>query len=351
MLITEFDYQLPKELIAQEPLKIRDESRLLVLDRKDGRIQETIFKRIGEYLKPGDVLVLNDTKVIPARLFGKISMDKSNHYAENKRVEILLLRERKEGIWETLTRPAKRFKPGTIIRFEKSQFLARVLEREDSGVRILEFIPPQIDQLLKNEGLIPFPPYIRQASQKFANRYQTVFAKRKGAVAAPTAGLHFTRELLQELKTKEIEIVFITLHSSLGTFRPVKAETVEEHKMYPEEFELSDESSAIINQKKSRGSRIIAVGTTVVRSLEASAYFEDSQWQVRPKKGMTDLYIYPGYEFKIVDGMITNFHLPKSTLLLLVCAFAKKEFIFNAYDFAIKNRFRFYSFGDAMLII
>lgn len=341
MLVSEFDYYLPKELIAQQPAEKRDESRLLVLNRKTGEINETTFKHIIDYLLPDDLLVLNETKVIPARIYGELNKT-------GGKVELLLLREIENNVWEALSRPARKLRPGVIIKFTDAQ--AKVLERKESGIRIVEFYGTDVRELLNKEGEIALPPYIREKPTDI-NRYQTVYAQRNGAVAAPTAGLHFTHELLAKIKNKGIEIQSIILHCGLGTFRPVKAELVENHKMYSEEFEISAKTAEAINKAKLAKRRIIAVGTTVVRALESTATFQHNGiWQIIAKKGLTDLYIYPGYEFKIIDAMITNFHLPKSTLLMLVCAFANKEYIFNAYQYAIEKRFRFYSFGDAMFI-
>ncbi|MDW7988301.1 MAG: tRNA preQ1(34) S-adenosylmethionine ribosyltransferase-isomerase QueA, partial [candidate division WOR-3 bacterium] len=327
MLVKDFDYELPKELIAQEPSQKRDESRLLVLARSTGEIQEGIFRDIINYLNKNEVLVLNQTRVIPARIYGDIN---------DRKVELLLIRRLSENIWEALARPARKLKPGTIVKFKSGE--AKIVERKPTGIRIVEFIGVAPEELLRKEGEIALPPYINNPSIDI-NRYQTVYAQKNGSVAAPTAGLHFTEELLEKIKDKGVEILKITLHASLGTFRPVKAEKVEEHKMYEEEFELPEDVAQKINEAKLEGRRVIAVGTTVVRTLEAQAKFKKGNvWQVVPEKGSTDLFIYPGYEFKIVDAMITNFHLPKSTLLMLVCAFASKEYIFRAYEYAIKNR-------------
>ncbi|MFB0509505.1 MAG: tRNA preQ1(34) S-adenosylmethionine ribosyltransferase-isomerase QueA [bacterium] len=376
MLTSEFDYYLPKELIAQEPSEKRDESRLLILNRQTGEISEAIFHEIINYLSPNDILILNDTRVIPARIFGTIDT--------NRRVELLLLREIEPGLWEALSRPARKVKPGVKIRFNKyqvqskshceersdeaiskplsglprslrslamtSELYAEVIERRESGIRIVKFSPNKVQELLTECGEIALPPYIRKKC-KDINRYQTIYGFKEGAIAAPTAGLHFTEELLKNIRAKGIETVFLTLHSGLGTFRPVKVETVEEHKMYPEEFEISEEITQKINQAKNEKRRVIAIGTTVVRALENQAQLGKNGRNVKPGMGLTNLYIYPPYDFKIVDGLITNFHLPKSTLLMLVCAFANKEQIFRAYDYAIAHQYRFYSFGDAMLII
>ncbi|MEO0132292.1 MAG: tRNA preQ1(34) S-adenosylmethionine ribosyltransferase-isomerase QueA [candidate division WOR-3 bacterium] len=339
MLVKEFDYELPKELIAQEPAPKRDESRLLVLERKTGKIAEGIFRNLIGYLNNGDVLVLNQTRVIPARIYGNL---------DGKQVEFLLIRKVKKNIWEALARPAKKLKPGVIVKFKTGE--VRVIELKPSGIRIVEFIGAEAEELIKKEGMIALPPYIKNSAVDL-ERYQTVYAQRNGAVAAPTAGLHFTSELLEKIEEHGVEILKITLHASLGTFRPVKVERVEDHTMYEEELEITEDVAQRINQAKLEGRRVIAVGTTVVRALEAQAQVRrNNTWQVVPNKGFTNLFIYPGYEFKIVDALITNFHLPKSTLLMLICAFAPMEYVFQAYDYAIRNRFRFYSFGDAMFI-
>lgn len=341
MLVSEFDYHLPKELIAQIPADKRDESRLLILGRNTGEIKETIFKKIVNILNSGDLLVLNETKVIPARIYGKLNNTGAS-------VELLLLREIENNIWEALSRPGRKLKTGVIVNFIGAQ--GKILERKESGIRIVEFEGKNVKELLQEQGEIALPPYIR-SKQADINRYQTVYAKKNGAIAAPTAGLHFTPELIKEIENKGIEIHKIALHSGLGTFRPVKEEFVEKHKMYCEEYEINEKVALAVNKAKLKNRRIIAGGTTVVRALESQAINKNNgMWQIKPGKGMTDLYIYPGYDFKIVDTIITNFHLPKSTLLMLVCAFASNQFIFNAYDYAVKNKFRFYSFGDAMLI-
>jgi S-adenosylmethionine:tRNA ribosyltransferase-isomerase len=340
MRVYEFDYNLPKELIAQFPSEKRDESRLITLNRKTGELKEGIFKDILRYFQPSDLLLLNDTKVIPARIFGSI-----NNNA--KPVELLLLKEIDTNLWEALARPAKKFKPGVVVRFQGAQ--AQIVERRDSGIKIVKFEGKDVHNLLEEQGKIALPSYIKSKVADI-DRYQTVFAKNEGAIAAPTAGLHFTSELLSEIESKGIEIKKLTLHVGLGTFRPVKEEIVENHKMYYEAFEIHENIAQAVNKAKLSNRRIIAGGTTVVRALESQAVLNNHVWQVKANKGTTDLYIYPGYEFKIIDAMITNFHVPKSTLLMLVCAFASKEYIYNAYDYAIKNKFRFYSFGDAMLI-
>jgi len=341
MLVSEFDYNLPKELIAQYPTKKRDESRLLLLNRQTGEITETVFKNILNCFHQNDLLILNETKVIPARIFG---------YLDNKpdrKIELLLLREIENNLWEALSRPAKKLKLGVIIKFKNAQ--AQILECKGSGIRIVQFSGKDVYKLMREQGEVALPPYIKSKDVD-VNRYQTVYAQKEGAIAAPTAGLHFTPELLKELENNGIEIQKIILHSGFGTFRPVKEELVENHKMYFEEFEINEKVPQSVNKAKMEKRRVIAAGTTVVRALESQAIFNNGYWTIKANNGMTDLYIYPGYDFKIVDAMLTNFHLPKSTLLMLVCAFASKEFIFNAYEYAIKNKFRFYSFGDVMFV-
>jgi S-adenosylmethionine:tRNA ribosyltransferase-isomerase len=339
VLVKEFDYYLPPELIAQEPKDRRDESRLLILSKETGAIKEGIFRDIINYLKTGDVLVLNQTRVIPARIYGQTN---------DKKVELLLLRPLQDQIWEVLSKPARKLKPGVIVKFEGAE--AKVLERKPTGIRVVEFVGKPVPELLKEIGEIPLPPYIKKPLQEIS-RYQTVYAQKNGSIAAPTAGLHFTQELLTKLAQRGIEILKITLHAGLGTFRPVKTTIVEEHKVPGEEFEITEEVALRINHAKIEGRRIVATGTTVVRALESQAKAKKGKvWQLRPVQGMTDLFIYPGYEFKIVDALITNFHLPKSSLLMLVCAFCPKEYVMRAYDYAIRNKFRFYSLGDAMFI-
>ncbi len=341
MLVKDFDYFLPKELIAQYPLEKRDESRLLLLNRKSGEILETIFENIVNYLIPGDLLVLNQTKVIPARILGKLE-------DTNQEIEILLIKSIKKNTWEALSKPAKKLKVGSTIKFNGA--FAKVVEYKETGLRIIEFFGKNAFEIMNEQGEIALPPYIKTKIPDL-DRYQTVYAQTPGAIASPTAGLHFTEKLLEKIKAKGIFVEMITLHASLGTFRPILTEIVEEHKMYSEEFEISVQASQAINMAKKDKRRVIAVGTTVVRALESQANIQrDGVWQVKPAHTNTKLFIYPPYQFKIVDAIITNFHLPKSTLLLLVSAFATKEYIFKAYDYAIKNKFRFYSFGDAMFI-
>jgi len=340
MFVSDFNYYLPKELIAQVPADKRDESRLLILNRKTGEIKETIFKGILDFLNAGDILVLNETKVIPARIYGTLD-------GKSSKVELLLLRKIENNVWEALSRPARKLKPGTIVKFEGAQ--AQIIKSKESGIRIVQFKDKNVKELLSEQGEIALPPYITSRATDI-NRYQTVYAKKEGAIAAPTAGLHFTPELLKEIEKRGIKIQKLTLHIGLGTFRPVMEELVENHKMYDEEFEVSEKVAEVVNKAKKEKRRVIAIGTTVVRALESQAFQNHSTWNIKTNKGTTDLYIYPGYSFKIVDAILTNFHLPQSTLLMLVCAYANRDYIFKAYDYAIRSNFRFYSFGDAMFI-
>jgi len=343
MRVDLFDYDLPKELIAQYPLPQRDRSRLMVLNRSDESIRHTLFYRIGEHLRPGDLLVINDTKVIPARLFGRKART-------GGRVEMLLLREVKPRIWEVLIKPVKKLYPGVIIEFGGGELEAKFLGRSPSGVFTVSLrYEGELREILDRIGKPPLPPYIkREPDDRDRERYQCIYAEKNGSVAAPTAGLHFTEELLEELQRMGIEIARITLHVGLGTFQPVKVKVVERHKMHSEFFHVPKEAAQAIGETRSRGGRIIAVGTTSVRTLETVA---DERGNVAPASGYTDLFIYPGYRFKVVDGMVTNFHLPRSTLLMLVCAFAGREFVMKAYKEAVERRYRFYSYGDAMLIL
>ncbi len=341
--LSELDYSLPKELIAQEPKDKRDESRLLVLDRKDKSFKEAIFKDIVNFIREGDVLVLNNTKVIPARLFGR--------RLTGGKVEVLLLKEKEKGLWEVLVKPGKKAGVGEIVSFGEGEFKGEILEKTESGGCLIRFDPPDTRKLINEQGKIPLPPYIKKEIGN-PDSYQTVYARKEGAIAAPTAGLHFTGRLLKELTSRGVKIVYITLHCGLGTFRSVNAQDVKEHRMEAEFYEVGLEAAKTINQAKLQKRRIIAVGTTVVRTLETVGFINgEGISQVMAKVGESKLYIYPGYNFKIVDSLITNFHLPRSTNLILVISFAGKEFIFKAYQYAIDKRFRFYSFGDAMLII
>ncbi|MCF6462747.1 tRNA preQ1(34) S-adenosylmethionine ribosyltransferase-isomerase QueA [Clostridium sp. Cult1] len=340
MKTEDFYYDLPEELIAQYPIEDREESRLLLLDKETGNIEDRIFKDIIDYLHPGDCLVLNDTKVIPARLFG-------NREGKNERIEFLLLRRIENDIWETLVRPGKKVKPGNRIVFGNGILVAEVLSIEEDGTRKVEFKYKGIfEEMLDKLGEMPLPPYIKEKLED-KERYQTVYSKHEGSAAAPTAGLHFTKELLNKIKEKGVSISYLTLHVGLGTFRPVKVENIEEHHMHSEYYEVSKEAAEMINRTKKDGGRVIAVGTTTTRTLETIGILEG---KILPKKGWTDIFIYPGYDFKIIDGLITNFHLPESTLLMLVSALAGRDNILMAYKHAIENRYRFFSFGDAMFI-
>lgn len=340
MKTTDFDYELPPELIAQTPIEPRDASRLLVVDRASGRLTHRIFRDIGEYLHPGDLLVANESRVIPARL-------RARKVPTGGKVELLLLAKRDERTWEALVK-GRKVLPGyrLAIGRGKRRVEGEVLEITASGGRLIAFDQP-IEPLLDRLGIIPLPPYIHTPLTN-AERYQTVYARREGSVASPTAGLHFTPELLRSLQEAGVRLAFVTLDIGLDTFRPVKEERVENHTIHTERCELSPEVAALINQTKKAGRRVIAVGTTVVRVLETAARQSP---EVRPFSGSTDLFIYPGFRFRTVDALITNFHLPRSTLLMLVCAFAGRELIFKAYQEAIRQRYRFYSFGDAMLIL
>ena len=342
MKLSLFDYDLPEELIAQYPLPNRDESRLMVLDRKSRSITHSQFQFISEFLSQNDLLVLNDTKVIPARLVGK-------KRGTGAKIEIFLVAERERDIWEALIKPGKRVKSGTVVEFGEEILKAQILAKLDTGTYIIKLkYQGQLQKILSQVGQTPLPPYIkRQPEQIDKMRYQNVYAAKNGAIAAPTAGLHFTKKLLDVLQGKGVGIARLTLHVGLGTFQPVKTEEVEAHKMYAEYFEISPETAKQINLCKQKEGRIVAVGTTSVRTLETVA----DNGKVIPKNGYTDLFIYPGYQFKIVDALITNFHLPKSTLLMLVSTFASREFVLEAYQEAIKQRYRFYSYGDAMLIL
>ena len=339
MKVTDFDYDLPKELIAQTPIEKRDESRLMVLDRSKETIEHRKFKDIVEYLKPGDVLVRNNTKVIPARLYGK--KETGAH------VEFLLLNNIEGDIWECIVRPGNKLHVGAKVIFGDGLLKAEVLETMEGGTRKVKFSYNGIfNEILDKIGLMPLPPYIHEAL-KDNDRYQTVYAKYEGSAAAPTAGLHFTEELLQELQEKGIEIANVTLHVGIGTFRPVKEENVEEHKMHTEHFYIKKEDVEKINSAKKEGRRVIAVGTTSCRVLETIA---DENGFVKETEEDTGIFIYPGYKFKCLDGLITNFHLPQSTLLMLVSALAGKDYIMRAYKEAVKEKYRFFSFGDAMFI-
>lgn len=341
MNVKDFDYVLPEELIAQDPLEDRSGSRLMVLDKKTGEVEHRVFKDILEFLKPGDCLVLNNTKVIPARLFGV----KEGTMAK---IEILLLKRRENDIWETLVKPGKKAKPGTKIIFGEGLLVGEVLDIVEEGNRLIKFHYEGIfEEILDQLGQMPLPPYITH-ELKDRNRYQTVYAKYDGSAAAPTAGLHFTEELLEQVKAMGIRIAEVTLHVGLGTFRPVKVENVLEHHMHSEFYMVSKEAADIINSTKANGGRVISVGTTSTRTLESAAA-EDGT--LKETSGWTEIFIYPGYKFKVIDGLITNFHLPQSTLVMLVSALAGREHVLSAYEKAVEERYRFFSFGDAMMII
>ncbi len=341
MKTSDFYFDLPKELIAQDPLEDRSSSRLLVLDRKTGAREHRIFRDIVEYLNPGDCLVINNTKVIPARLYGAKE-------GTQAKIEILLLKRREGDVWETLVKPGKKAKPGTKISFGDGLLTGEVLDVVDEGNRLIKFTYDGIfEEILDQLGQMPLPPYITH-QLKDKNRYQTVYAKHDGSAAAPTAGLHFTPELLRQIEEKGVKIAHVTLHVGLGTFRPVKVEDVTQHHMHSEYFFIEEDQAKLINDTKAAGGRVIAVGTTSCRTLE-SAVGEDGK--LKASSGWTDIFIYPGYQFKVIDALITNFHLPESTLLMLVSALAGKENIMNAYEEAVKERYRFFSFGDAMFIM
>ncbi|MCD7981468.1 MAG: tRNA preQ1(34) S-adenosylmethionine ribosyltransferase-isomerase QueA [Clostridiales bacterium] len=341
MKTSDFYFDLPQEQIAQDPLEDRSASRLLVLDRETGKTEHTVFKNISDYLNPGDCLVLNNTKVIPARLFGE-------REGTGAQIEILLLRRRENDIWETLVKPGKKAKPGTRILFGGGLLTGEVIDIVEDGNRLIQFSYDGIfEEILDRLGQMPLPPYITH-ELKDKNRYQTVYAKYDGSAAAPTAGLHFTPELLRQVREAGVDIAEVTLHVGLGTFRPVKAENVTDHHMHSEFYQITEEAADVINRTKGRGGRVICVGTTSCRTIESAA---DESGQIRPCSGWTDIFIYPGYRFKVLDGLITNFHLPESTLLMLVSALAGREHVLAAYEEAVRTGYRFFSFGDAMLII
>ena len=341
MKTSDFYYELPQELIAQDPLEDRSASRLLHLDKTTGQWKHDTFRNIVDYLHPGDCLVINDTKVIPARLYG--------HKADTGAlIEILLLKRRENDIWETLVKPGKKAKPGTRIVFGEGLLTGTVLETVDDGNRLIQFSYEGIfEEILDQLGQMPLPPYITH-QLKDKNRYQTVYAKHDGSAAAPTAGLHFTKELLKQIEDMGVKIAHVTLHVGLGTFRPVKVENVQDHHMHSEFYMVEESEAKKVNDTKEAGGRVICVGTTSCRTVESAA---DENGRLKSGSGWTDIFIYPGYEFKILDALITNFHLPESTLVMLVSALAGREHVLAAYEEAIKERYRFFSFGDAMLIL
>jgi len=341
MDLKDFYYDLPEELIAQEPIANRDMSKLLVLDKSNGEIRHRSFRDILEYLNNGDCLVLNNTRVIPARLFGVKKGSLGS-------IEFLLLNRKEKDIWEVMLRPGKKAKPGAIFIFGNGELEGEILEIIEGGNRLVRFRYQGIfEEVLDRLGNVPLPPYIKkQLADK--ERYQTVYSKYEGSAAAPTAGLHFTKELLQQVESRGIKMAYVTLHIGLGTFRPVKVENIEDHKMHSEYYEMSAENAEIIESARKNGGRVICVGTTSTRTLES---IMQKNGRLREDCGWTDIFIYPGYKFMITDGLITNFHLPESTLLMLVSAMAGKHNIMRAYKEAVEQRYRFFSFGDAMLII
>lgn len=340
MQVKDFDYYLPEELIAQHPTAKRDEARLMILDKATGELEHKVFKDIVNYLNPGDCLVLNDTRVLPARLIG----EKEDTHGK---MEFLLLKRTDKDTWETLVKPGKRAKIGTKFVFGDGELKSEVIGLGEEGSRIVKFEYKGIfEEVLDRLGQMPLPPYITETLED-KEMYQTVYSKEQGSAAAPTAGLHFTEELLEEIKNKGVKLAFLTLHVGLGTFRPVKVEDIENHTMHSEYYSMTEETADIINSTKESGGRVIAVGTTSNRTLETIA---DENGRVKEQSGWTDIFIYPGYKFKIVDALITNFHLPQSTLLMLISALAGRERIMNAYETAVKEKYRFFSFGDAMFI-
>lgn len=340
MDLKDFNYDLPEELIAQDPLEDRSSSRLMVLHKDTGRIEHKIFRDIIDYLNPGDCLVINDTKVIPARLMG-IKED------TGAAIEVLLLKRNADDVWECLVKPGKKARTGARIVFGEGLLVGEIVDVIEDGNRMIKFHYEGIfEEILDKLGQMPLPPYITHKLQD-KNRYQTVYAKNEGSAAAPTAGLHFTKELLEKIKEKGVNVVSITLHVGLGTFRPVKVDKIDEHRMHTETFNISKEAADTINRTRAAGGRVIAVGTTSCRTLESAAADDGT---IPARSGDTDIFIYPGYKFKAIDCLITNFHLPESTLIMLVSALAGRDNIMNAYETAVKERYRFFSFGDAMFI-
>lgn len=337
---SDFFFELPKELIAQDPLEDRTASRLLMVDKNTGEWKHEVFKNIIDYLRPGDCLVLNDTKVLPARLLG-VKEDTGAF------VEVLLLKRHAGDLWETLVKPGKKLRPGARVSFGKGELKAEIMDVTEEGNRLVKFFYEGIfEEVLDRLGEMPLPPYITHKLQD-KNRYQTVYAKYDGSAAAPTAGLHFTRELLSRIEEKGVRIAYVTLHVGLGTFRPVKAENILEHHMHSEYYQISEPAAELINRTKKEGGRVICVGTTSCRTVESAA---DENGMLTQCCGDTDIFIYPGYQFKVLDGLITNFHLPESTLVMLVSALAGREHVLAAYEEAIREKYRFFSFGDVMLI-
>lgn len=340
MSLHDYYYHLPEELIAQDPLEDRSSSRLMVLDKESGNVEHHVFKDIIEYLNEGDCLVINDTKVLPARLYG-------NRVGTDAKIEVLLLKRRENDIWETLVKPGRKCKVGTVISFGDGLLTGQVIDIVEEGNRLIQFQYEGIfEEVLDQLGEMPLPPYITHKLED-KNRYQTVYAKYDGSAAAPTAGLHFTKELLEQIEAKGVKIAHVTLHVGLGTFRPVKVENILEHHMHSEFYMVDEKEADMINQCRARGGRIISVGTTSTRTLETVT---DEHGVVHAGSGWTQIFIYPGYQFKAIDCLITNFHLPESTLLMLVSALAGRENVLKAYEVAVKEKYRFFSFGDAMFI-
>ncbi|PEZ83259.1 tRNA preQ1(34) S-adenosylmethionine ribosyltransferase-isomerase QueA [Bacillus sp. AFS017274] len=341
MKLDMFDFHLPEELIAQVPLEDREASRLMVLDKETGKLQHDVFSHITEYIKPGDCLVLNDTKVLPARLYG-------SKEGTGAKIEVLLLKQERDDVWETLVKPAKRIKVGSTIVFGDGKLSAVCTGVLEHGGRILEFKYDGIFyEILEKLGEMPLPPYIKEQLDD-QDRYQTVYARERGSAAAPTAGLHFTEDLLEKLKGMGVHIAFITLHVGLGTFRPVSVDDIDSHEMHSEFYQMTEGTARLLNDVKDKGGKIITVGTTSTRTLETIASRNDGVF--KEENGWTSIFIYPGYEFKGIDAMITNFHLPKSTLIMLISALAGREHVLHAYETAVEEKYRFFSFGDAMLI-
>ncbi|MEF2093855.1 tRNA preQ1(34) S-adenosylmethionine ribosyltransferase-isomerase QueA [Bacillus sp. CFBP9009] len=341
MKLDMFDFHLPEELIAQVPLEDREASRLMVLDKETGKLQHDVFSHITEYIKPGDCLVLNDTKVLPARLYG-------SKEGTGAKIEVLLLKQEHDDVWETLVKPAKRIKEGSTIVFGDGKLSAVCTGVLEHGGRILEFKYDGIFyEILEKLGEMPLPPYIKEQLDD-QDRYQTVYARERGSAAAPTAGLHFTEDLLEKLKGMGVHIAFITLHVGLGTFRPVSVDNIDSHEMHSEFYQMTEGTARLLNDVKEKGGKIITVGTTSTRTLETIASRNDGVF--KEENGWTSIFIYPGYEFKGIDAMITNFHLPKSTLIMLISALAGREHVLHAYETAVEEKYRFFSFGDAMLI-
>ncbi|MGI6733005.1 MAG: tRNA preQ1(34) S-adenosylmethionine ribosyltransferase-isomerase QueA [Anaerovoracaceae bacterium] len=344
MHINEFDYELPVDLIAQYPAEKRENARLMVLHRDSGAIEHRRFYDILDYLSPGDCLVMNNSKVLPARLIG-------TKEATGIEVEFLLLKRKKDDVWEAMVRPGRRLKPGDRVRFSEAPLLyAEIRDYGDGGTRVVEFKYDGVFlEILDKVGRMPLPPYIqRESGESDRERYQTVYCKEEGSVAAPTAGLHFTNELLEQIKAKGVQLAYVTLHVGIGTFRPVKCENIEDHKMHFEEYWIDEATADLINRTKASGGKIFSVGTTSTRTLESAA---DEKGTVKAGHGNTDIFIYPSYRFRVIDSQITNFHLPKSTLMMLISAFYDREKILEAYKIAVEQRYRFFSYGDAMLIL